>query len=167
MIPVWGSPRICCRNSFSRFARADHSLDRSRGGLGLGLFVVKGLTELHGGEVSAASDGPERGAQFTVRLPLQPEPAALSVPSAALSPASRRRRVLIVEDNRDAADSLRMLLELLGHETRVAYNGPDGVRERNRGCRRLSCATLVCRGWMATVWHALCGFTPPRPEFVC
>jgi signal transduction histidine kinase/DNA-binding response OmpR family regulator len=113
---------------FQPFRQADHSLDRSRGGLGLGLSVVKGLVDLHGGEVSAASEGPGRGAEFTVRLPLEAEPAALSAPSSPARPAGRRRRVLIVEDNRDAADSLRVLLELLGHEVRVAYNGPDGVQ---------------------------------------
>jgi CheY-like chemotaxis protein len=90
--------------------------------------VVKGLVERHGGTVSAASEGPGRGAEFTVRLPLEPEPAALSAPSAPARPARRRLHVLVVEDNRDAADSLRILLELLGHEVRVAYNGPDGVR---------------------------------------
>ena len=116
---------------FQPFRQADHSLDRSRGGLGLGLFVVKGLTELHGGEVSAASDGPERERRFTVRLPLQPEPAALSVPSAALSPASRRRRV--PSSWRTIAmrpTACECCWNCSATKSRVAYNGPDGVRER-------------------------------------
>src|SRR5262249_17905056 len=79
---------------FQPFRQADHSLDRSRGGLGLGLSVVKGLIALHGGEVSAASEGLGRGAEFTVRLPLEAEPAALSAPPASARPAGRRRRVL-------------------------------------------------------------------------
>src|SRR5205823_4971823 len=63
---------------FEAFAQADRSLDRSKGGLGLGLALVRGLVELHGGEVQAASDGPGRGAEFLVRLPMQPEPAAIT-----------------------------------------------------------------------------------------
>jgi PAS domain S-box-containing protein len=114
---------------FDPFAQADRSLDRPRGGLGLGLSIVKALVDQHGGEVRAASDGPGRGAAFTVRLPLAGEPAALSsMPPAAPPPAGGPLRVLVVEDNRDAADSLRVLLELLGHEFKIAYTGPEGVR---------------------------------------
>ena len=112
---------------FETFAQADRSLDRSKGGLGLGLSLVKGLVELHGGEVHAASAGPGCGAEFTVRLPAEPEPAALTEMPAAPTPAGKRLRILVVEDNRDAADSLRLLLELYGYEATVAYTGPDGV----------------------------------------
>jgi PAS domain S-box-containing protein len=119
---------------FDVFAQADRTLERTRGGLGLGLSVVKGLVDLHGGQVAAASKGPGRGAEFTVRLPLETKPTTLAATSAP-SPASVKTavpsreglRVLVVEDQRDAAASLRMLLEVLGHETRVAYTGPDGV----------------------------------------
>jgi PAS domain S-box-containing protein len=115
---------------FEVFAQADRSLDRSRGGLGVGLSVVKGLVRLHGGEVDAASGGPGQGAAFTVRLPLKDELAALTeIPAAPREPAAKPLRVLVVEDNRDAADSLRMLLALLGHEAAVAYNGLEGVRQ--------------------------------------
>jgi PAS domain S-box-containing protein len=115
---------------FEVFAQADRSLDRSRGGLGVGLSVVKGLVRLHGGEVHAASGGPGQGAAFTVRLPLKDEQAALTeTPVAPLEPVAKPLRVLVVEDNRDAADSLRMLLALLGHEVAVAYSGPEGVRQ--------------------------------------
>jgi PAS domain S-box-containing protein len=112
---------------FDVFSQADRSLDRSKGGLGLGLTLVKGLVELHGGEVAAASAGPGRGAEFVVRLPLQEEPAALSQMPAAPRRASRRLRILVVEDNRDAAESLRMLLHLFGHDVVVAHSGPAGV----------------------------------------
>jgi PAS domain S-box-containing protein len=120
---------------FDVFAQADRTLARTRGGLGLGLSVVKGLVDLHGGQVAAASKGPGRGAEFTVRLPVEAEPPALAETSAlwptsaaTAVPLCQRLRVLVVEDQRDAAASLRMLLEMLGHETRVAYTGPDGVR---------------------------------------
>jgi PAS domain S-box-containing protein len=113
---------------FDVFAQADRSLARSKGGLGLGLALVKGLAELHGGRVRAASAGPGRGAEFTVTLPLEPEPAALAQRPAPPARARGRLRVLIVEDNRDTADSLRLMLEVYGHEVRVAYTGPDGVR---------------------------------------
>jgi len=112
---------------FETFAQADTSLDRSKGGLGLGLSVVKGLVELHNGTAEARSDGPGRGSEFVVRLPLVPEPAAVSDMPTAPERAARRLRVLVVEDNRDAADSLVMLLEVFGYEVAVAYTGPSGV----------------------------------------
>jgi PAS domain S-box-containing protein len=113
---------------FEPFAQADRSLDRQRGGLGLGLSVVKGLVDLHRGEVRAASAGLGQGAEFTVRLPLEPEPAALSEMPPQPKPAARKLRVLVIEDNHDAADTLCLLLELLGHEVQVAYTGLDGVK---------------------------------------
>jgi PAS domain S-box-containing protein len=113
---------------FDVFGQADQSLDRKRGGLGLGLAVVKGLIEQHGGTVQAASGGLGCGAEFTIRLPLQPEPAALAPRSETPHPDGLRSRVLVIEDNHDAAESLRMLLEILGHEVRVAFNGAEGVK---------------------------------------
>ncbi len=113
---------------FQPFTQAHRSLDRSKGGLGLGLALVKGLVELHGGEVRAASAGPGRGAEFTVRLPAEPEPAALTQMPTAPKRDGRHLRILVVEDNRDSADSLRLLLELYGYEVTVAYTGPEGVK---------------------------------------
>jgi CheY-like chemotaxis protein len=95
--------------------------------LGLGLSVVRGLIELHGGKVNAASAGTGKGAEFTVSLPLEPEPAALTNGVDNPRPAAEPLRVVVVEDNRDAADSLRLLLQLLGHQVAVAYTGPEGV----------------------------------------
>jgi CheY-like chemotaxis protein len=112
---------------FETFAQEDRSLDRSKGGLGLGLALVKGLVGLHAGEVHAHSDGPGRGAEFVVRLPMQPEPAAVTGMPEAPSRARTKLRILVVEDNRDAADSLRLLLALYGHDVTVAYTGPAGV----------------------------------------
>jgi PAS domain S-box-containing protein len=112
---------------FEPFSQADRTLDRARGGLGLGLALVKGLVELHGGEVVARSGGKDQGAEFLVRLPLEGEPAALSRSPANLARNGNRLRILVVEDNRDAANSLRVLLELLGHQVAVAYSGPEGV----------------------------------------
>jgi PAS domain S-box-containing protein len=112
---------------FDVFAQADKSLDRSRGGLGLGLAIVKGLVGLHGGTVAARSEGLGTGTEMVVVLPLEQEPPALArAPGAAARPAGRRR-VLVVEDNRDSAESLGLLLRLSGYEVRLAYTGDDGV----------------------------------------
>jgi two-component system CheB/CheR fusion protein len=118
---------------FQPFMQADRTLDRSKGGLGLGLALVKGLVELHGGEVSAHSAGLGEGSEFIVQLPLDGEGRAAPgrVPAAG---SIRRKRILVIEDNVDAAESLRDALELGGHQVEVAYNGPDGL-ERARAFR--------------------------------
>ncbi len=111
---------------FEPFMQADTTLDRSKGGLGLGLALVKGLVELHGGAVTGHSAGPGRGAEFVVRLPvLERDAARVEQSRAAARPSSRR--ILIIEDNVDSAESLRLLLEYSGHEVVTAYNGPDGI----------------------------------------
>jgi PAS domain S-box-containing protein len=112
---------------FEPFAQADTSLDRSKGGLGLGLALVKGLVEMHGGSVRAASDG-RAGATFTIRLPLHVESAASKAPLAA-GADGLRRRVLVIEDNVDAAETLRDALELGGHVVEVAYDGAKGIEK--------------------------------------
>ncbi|MBX9679334.1 MAG: response regulator [Gemmataceae bacterium] len=113
---------------FEVFSQADRSLDRSRGGLGVGLSVVKGLVELHGGEVRAESDGPGQGAAFIVRLPLKHEVPAIGQTSGnSQEKAAEPLRILIVEDNRDAAESMRMLLEVIGHRVQTASDGLEGV----------------------------------------
>src|SRR5262249_12911674 len=112
---------------FEPLTQADRSLARSQGGLGLGLSVVKGLVERHGGQVTAVSEGPGKGAEFTIGLPLIREPEALSAPPPRPPSPPSRLRVLVIEDNKDAAHSLDMLLRVLGHEPRVAYTGTDGV----------------------------------------
>lgn len=115
-------PRI-----FNAFAQADHSLDRRRGGLGLGLALAKGIVELHGGRIQAASTGLGKGSTFTLQLPLIPKPVPAE-PDVSIRVAPKASlRVLIVEDNRDAADTLRMLLKAHGYDVSVAYSGPEGV----------------------------------------
>lgn len=109
---------------FQPFVQADRTLDRSKGGLGLGLALVKGVVELHGGVVSVRSPVGEGGAEFAIRLPLAPAPAprASTAPPPATHPAEGRR-VLVVEDNPDAAASLRDLLELDRHTVAIAGDG--------------------------------------------
>ncbi|WP_143140412.1 hybrid sensor histidine kinase/response regulator [Nannocystis exedens] len=111
---------------FNPFTQADNTLDRSRGGLGLGLALVKGLVELHDGEVRAASEGPNRGSEFTVRLPAIAAPAGEAAASAPSSHASLGR-ILVIEDNLDAAETLKDALELGDHEVCLAHSGPEGL----------------------------------------
>lgn len=112
---------------FGTFAQAQQTLARSRGGLGLGLSIARGLAELHGGSIEARSEGPNRGAEFILRLPAQVEPPALTERPTTVRPAAPAQRILIVEDNKDTADSLADLLEIFGYEVKVAYNGKEGV----------------------------------------
>jgi two-component system CheB/CheR fusion protein len=106
--------------------QGESTLDRSKGGLGLGLALAQELVKLHDGEIRAHSDGAERGAEFTVGLPVDQVDTAPMEPSAP-SRANTCRRVLIIEDNLDAAGSLREALELDTHQVAVAHNGPDGL----------------------------------------
>jgi signal transduction histidine kinase/ActR/RegA family two-component response regulator/HAMP domain-containing protein len=110
---------------FQPFMQAEPGLARTKGGLGLGLTLVKGLVEMHGGSVRAASEGPGKGSEFVVELPTTSEPLAEEPPKP---PAPRAaRRVLVIEDNADAADSLREALQLSGHQVEVAYSGTQGL----------------------------------------
>jgi signal transduction histidine kinase len=117
---------------FEKFTQADRTLARSRGGLGLGLALVRGLVELHGGAVRAWSEGPGKGSAFTCTFPLQPPPAEERPAPGQGSVRGGPRRVLIIEDNRDSADSLSLLLQLGGHDVVVAYNGRDGIAQARR-----------------------------------
>jgi signal transduction histidine kinase/CheY-like chemotaxis protein len=121
-IPAELLPRL-----FEPFSQGDSTLDRSRGGLGLGLALARGLVELHGGSIAAASEGAGRGAEFVVRLPLAPGAAhpGEAAPSRAPPP---RRRVLVVDDSPDAAETLRDVLELSGHAVSIARDGAEALR---------------------------------------
>jgi len=114
-------------NIFEPFCQPDRTRDRSRGGLGLGLALVKGLVRLHGGTISAWSPGLGEGSEFTVRLPLAGESPVIASIEAAPPQATDLCRVLVIEDNRDGTDALRRLLEMAGHEVRVAHTGPQGI----------------------------------------
>jgi signal transduction histidine kinase len=114
-------PRI-----FELFTQSERGLDRSQGGLGVGLTVCKQIVELHGGSVAASSPGVGRGATFTIRLPLAAQPAAVT--RAAEPQPDALLRVLIVDDNRDAADSLAMLLQFEGRQTLCVYSGEEALQ---------------------------------------
>jgi PAS domain S-box-containing protein len=113
---------------FDLFAQAQRSLDRSDGGLGVGLTLVRKLVQMHGGNIQARSKGLGRGSEFTVRLPVLPSPLQTQIPVVEKSKAtSHPRRVLIVDDNLDTADSIAMLLERSGHEVTVAYSAEKAL----------------------------------------
>jgi CheY-like chemotaxis protein/anti-sigma regulatory factor (Ser/Thr protein kinase) len=119
-----GIPRDKLANVFEMFSQ----LDRSQGGLGIGLTLVRRLVEMHTGTVEVASEGEGRGSTFTVRLPLALSPVE-SVPHGAQASQveGRSLRVLVVDDNADAAECLSLLLELRGHRTRMAYSGREAL----------------------------------------
>nr|WP_216618625.1 response regulator [Corallococcus carmarthensis] len=112
---------------FELFAQADTSLERSRGGLGIGLTLVRTLVRMHGGTVEAISGGLGQGSEFTVKLPLLPQDRVPRTAGTNLLDARRARRILLVEDNSDARQSMRDLLELWGHQVAVAQDGVQGV----------------------------------------
>jgi PAS domain S-box-containing protein len=116
---------------FEMFTQVDTSLERSRDGLGLGLTLVKGLVEQHGGSVSVHSDGWGHGSEFIVRLPLTDQ-APVDIAPRDESRPTTPRRILIVDDNMDSAKSLAMLLELNGHETYTAHDGAGGLASTER-----------------------------------
>jgi CheY-like chemotaxis protein len=122
------------RRVFDAFSQAESTLDRSKGGLGLGLALVKGLSELHGGTVKAESEGIGRGSTFTITLPFT---ATETRPQAAPTgeegaPSGNGKRILLIEDNRDAANTLQMLISRMGFEVDVAYSGFDGLDAAKR-----------------------------------
>jgi signal transduction histidine kinase/ActR/RegA family two-component response regulator len=120
---------------FDIFFQVDRTLERSQGGLGIGLSLVKRLVELHGGTVEAHSEGFGKGSEFIVRLPVIVERVNLpqpEEPSSASDIKSASRRIVVVDDNRDSADALAMLLQVYGYETDTAYDGVQGVEAAER-----------------------------------
>ncbi len=115
-------------SAFEVFSQADASLDRSRGGLGLGLALVRGLVELHDGEVAAASAGVGKGAEFMIRLPLLQEPVIVVETSSNGDEQKPRGRVVVIDDRRDSYHTMRRMLERFGHEVAVAEDGESGLR---------------------------------------
>jgi CheY-like chemotaxis protein/two-component sensor histidine kinase len=117
-------PRI-----FEMFSQVNRSLEKSQGGLGIGLTLVKRLVEMHGGKIEAKSKGPGKGSEFVVRLPVVVEANELRGSSGEEEPPVPKEslRILIVDDNRDGADSLAMMLKVMGNDTRTAYDGEEAV----------------------------------------
>jgi CheY-like chemotaxis protein len=115
---------------FELFTQVAPLLERSKGGLGIGLGLVKGLVELHGGTIAATSGGTGRGSEFTVRLPIVATVANAVDASNDEKPSRQmsRRRIVVVDDLADAADSLAAMLRMMGHDTRVAYDGVEAVQ---------------------------------------
>ena len=125
-----GIPPDMLGKVFDLFTQVGSALDRSQGGLGIGLSLARRLVEMHGGHISAHSAGPEQGSTFTVELPLAAAPAAVPAESGlgpGLPPAARSRRVLVVDDNVDAAETLALLLQLEGHAVHVEHDGRHAI----------------------------------------
>jgi PAS domain S-box-containing protein len=146
---------------FELFSQVDTSLERTRAGLGIGLTLVKSLVEMHGGAVTVHSEGPGRGTEFSVRLPIRAAETATAQPLLTPAPPAARRRVLIVDDSEDGAESLAMLLALDGHETHMVHDGLDALDAAERlrpdtvlldiGLPRLN-GYEVCRRLRQTPW---------------
>jgi len=112
---------------FQPFMQADSSLDRSKGGLGLGLALVKGVAELHGGTIQARSEGLGHGAEFSLRLPIGHPPDSAVAEAQPERRIARSMRILVVEDNVDAADSIRDVLSLCEQQVEVVHDGREAV----------------------------------------
>jgi signal transduction histidine kinase/ActR/RegA family two-component response regulator len=125
-----GIPREMLTKVFDLFTQVDRSLERTAGGLGIGLSLVKRLVEMHGGAVTAHSEGQDQGSEFVVRLPILVEPIerepAYESPSSKALPTPARK-ILVVDDNRDSAHTLALLLKRTGNQTRTAHDGAEAV----------------------------------------
>jgi PAS domain S-box-containing protein len=123
-----GIPPDMLEHVFDRFAQVQQHLDHAQGGLGIGLSVVKGLVEMHGGRVAAESAGPGAGSLFRIWLPRADTPDQVEVaPPSSPGAAIKRHRVLVVDDNRDAAETMAMVLDMSGHEVLLAHDGQTAV----------------------------------------
>ena len=160
-----GIPPAMLKQVFDMFSQGEATRDRSRHGLGIGLALARRIVELHGGSIAARSDGPGRGSTFVIRLPiLAPAERTGRNPAAGRDGAARgatRRRVLIVDDLKDNAESLARILELMGHEAHVAYDGEEGCAAAERlrpevvlldiGMPRMNgydaCRRIRCQPW--------------------
>ncbi|HET7307163.1 MAG TPA: PAS domain-containing protein [Gammaproteobacteria bacterium] len=114
---------------FEMFSQSENELQSGTGGLGIGLTLTKQLVEMHGGSIEATSEGRDCGSEFIVRLPLAsaPETTRQAADPAGEAAATPRRRVLVIDDNEDIADSLAMLLEMMNHDVRAVYSGAAGL----------------------------------------
>lgn len=126
--------------AFEPFRQCEATVHRARGGMGVGLALVRGLVELHGGSVASSSEGPGLGSRFTVRLPLERETSLSAPVSEKKSGGGHSIRILVIEDYADAADSLAMLLEMRGHKVEIANTGQEGIET----ARRFSPELVLC-----------------------
>lgn len=126
-----GIPEPLLPRIFDQFVQGERRLERAQGGLGLGLALVKSFVELHGGSVQARSSGPDQGSTFSIELPLHEGDEGRSAAAPRIQSAGEARRVLVVDDNVDAAQLLSELLTLAGHEVRVAHDGPGALDVAN------------------------------------
>jgi CheY-like chemotaxis protein/two-component sensor histidine kinase len=124
-----GFPKECQEEMFQMFGQVNRALDRSHGGLGIGLALVRTLVDMHGGTVDAYSAGPNQGSTFTIRLPLADGGAPDQPDRTTEQPASKHpdKRVLVVDDNDDAAEMLSLMLQDGGYETVIAHDGPAAL----------------------------------------
>ncbi|MFO1065990.1 MAG: ATP-binding protein [Pirellulales bacterium] len=122
-----GIPQSMLPRVFEMFTQVDRSLENSQGGLGVGLSIVKGLVELHGGQVYAASPGHGQGSEFTVRLPRIHNVEPVRTTGTVRPRNGTAKQILVVDDNRDAAVSLALMMRMLGHETRTAHDGLEAL----------------------------------------
>jgi PAS domain S-box-containing protein len=128
-----GFPPALLEHIFEPFVQAEQTLARTEGGLGLGLSLVMGLTELHGGSVTAASEGEGRGAEFVVRLPMLAGMGPVVPAQGSRAGAQRTLRVLVVDDNVDAAETLAEVVRMFGHQVDVAHDGRSAVEKATAG----------------------------------
>ncbi|SDO91115.1 PAS/PAC sensor hybrid histidine kinase [Ralstonia sp. 25mfcol4.1] len=153
-----GIARESLESIFNLFAQEDRPGSTAQGGLGIGLSLCRSLVEMHGGSIAAASEGPGLGATFTVQLPLAP---AAETPSSSGGPdhgGGHERRVLLVDDNRDAADSMSILLEMSGHHVTIAYDGMEAIHAAARVRPDVALIDLAMPGMDGfAVIHALRG----------
>src|SRR6185369_7926319 len=129
-----GIPEEALAHIFDMFSQVDRSIERSSGGLGIGLALVKGIVEMHGGTARAFSEGPGLGSTFTVTLPVtrQQNDSAQVPAEKRVEPSHARRKTLVVDDNRDSADSMAAFLRLLGHEVQTANDGIEAIEAAER-----------------------------------
>lgn len=114
---------------FEMFSQVTSALERSKGGLGVGLALVRHIVDLHGGTIEARSDGIGKGSEFIVQIPIAPDAKTIGVgeKTSEKAPGFRKHRILVADDSRDSADSLSLLLSIVGHEVRAVYAGKDAI----------------------------------------
>jgi anti-sigma regulatory factor (Ser/Thr protein kinase) len=154
-----GIEREMLQRIFDPFVQADQALSRAQGGLGIGLSLVRKLVEMHGGSVKAESEGLNRGSEFVVRLPAlsrtrQREPKETTAGKSLPAPTSLR--LLVVDDNRTAAESLALVLRLHGHEVRVAHDGQTALELARSQRPHVAFLDLGMPEWMALNCVAAC-----------